>query len=99
MGTQRDCIAMTLTLTNSPELNHPGKPTAGSQNSEKNAGESPRSNPACMEVNVTLRSLPDPVGQPIREEGKTVIVFDNGAVLRITNNLPLGQAVILSNPN
>ena len=36
--------------------------------------------------------------QPIREEGKTVIVFDNGAVLRSTQNLPVGQTVILSNP-
>jgi protein TonB len=37
--------------------------------------------------------------QPIREEGRTVIVFDNGAVLRCKNNLPLGQTVILSNPS
>ena len=37
--------------------------------------------------------------QPIREEGRTVIVFDNGAVLRSTNNMPVGQTVILSNPN
>ena len=37
--------------------------------------------------------------QPIREEGRTVIVFDNGAVLRSTNNMPVGLTVILSNPN
>src|SRR4029077_977860 len=56
----------------------------------------------CLEVAVTIRSLPTEAGaltQPIREEGRTVIVFDNGAVLRSTNNLPIGQTVILSNPN
>src|SRR4029077_5815108 len=55
----------------------------------------------CLEVAVTIRSLPTEAGaltQPIREEGRTVIVFDNGAVLRSTNNLPIGQSVILSNP-
>lgn len=73
-----------------------------SQNPEKNSGPSSRSNPACLEINVTLRSLPSEAGGPepsIREEGKTVIVFDNGAVLRIGHNLPVGQTVILSNPN
>jgi TonB family protein len=94
---------MTLTIKNSPELNSPGKPGSPSQNSENNPGApSPRSNPVCLEVNVTLRSLPGEAGspaQPIREEGKTVIVFENGAVLRISNNLPVGQTVILANPN
>src|SRR4029077_6053439 len=56
----------------------------------------------CLEVAVTIRSLPTEAGglaQPIREDGRTVIVFDNGAVLRSTNNLPIGQTVILSNPS
>lgn len=91
---------MTLTAKNSPELNGPGKPGVSSQNSEGNAGQSPRSNPVCLEVNVTIRSLPgEPGGQaaPIREDGRTVIVFDNGAVLRSKNNMPAGQKVILSN--
>jgi periplasmic protein TonB len=91
---------MTLTAKNSPELNGPGKPGAPSQNSEGNAGQSPRSNPVCLEVNVTIRSLPGEAGgqaAPIREDGRTVIVFDNGAVLRSKNNLPAGQKVILSN--
>src|ERR1700693_5726909 len=94
---------MTLTIKNSPEMDTPGKPGAPSQNSENNpGGQSPRSNPVCLEVNISLRSLPSEAGgpaQPIREEGKTVIVFENGAVLRITNNLPVGQTVVLSNPN
>jgi TonB family protein len=55
-----------------------------------------------LEVNVTLRSLPTEASaltQPIREDLKTVIVFDNGAVLRSTNNLPAGMTLILSNSN
>ncbi|HEV7966697.1 MAG TPA: TonB family protein [Candidatus Acidoferrales bacterium] len=93
---------MTLTVKNFPDSNNPGKPGAPSQNSGNNAGESPRRNPVCLEVGVTIRSLPTEAGgltQPIREEGRTVIVFDNGAVLRSANNLPVGQTVILSNPN
>ncbi len=92
---------MTLTTKNSPELNSPGKPGASSQNSEGKAGQSPRSNPVCLEVSITIRSLPAELGgptQPIREDSRTVIVFDNGAVLRSTNNMPIGQTVILSNP-
>ena len=84
---------MTLTIKDSPELNSPGKP-GGLQ--------SPRSNPVCLEVVVTVRSLPGESGnptQPIREEARTVIVFDNGAVLRTISNLPVGQTVIVSNPN
>ena len=93
---------MTLTIKNSPESNNPGKPGAPSQNSGNTAGQSPRSNPVCLEVGITIRSLPTEANgltQPIREEGKTVIVFDNGAVLRTSNNLPIGQSVILSNAN
>ncbi len=83
-------------------MNSPNKPGTSSQGSENKAGQSPRSNPVCLEVGVTIRSLPDQasgVTQPIREEGRTVIVFDNGAVLRSTNNMPVGLTVILSNPN
>ncbi len=93
---------MTLTIKNSPESNSPGKPGTPSQNSENKPGQYPRSNPVCLEVGVTIRSLPTEAGgqaQPIREEGRTVIVFDNGAVLRSANNLPIGQTVILSNPS
>ncbi len=92
---------MTLTNKNSSETNGPGKPGASSQNSENNPGQSPRSSPVCLEVGVTLRSLPTEAGgpaKPIREEGRTVIVFENGAVLRSASNLPVGQTVILSNP-
>ena len=92
---------MTLTTKNSPELNGPGKPGASSQNSAGKAGQSPRSNPVCLEVNVTIRSLPGEASgltQPIREDARTVIVFDNGAVLRSANNMPAGLKVNLSNP-
>lgn len=92
---------MTLTIKNSPELNGSGKPASHSQNSESKSGQSPRSNPVCLEVGVTIRSLPteaDSLTKPIREEGKTVIVFDNGAVLRSANSLPVGRTVVLSNP-
>lgn len=91
---------MTVTIKNAAELNSPGKPGTTSQNSESKPGQSPRSNPVCLEVSVTIRSLPtDPGGltQPTREEAKTVIVFDNGAVIRSTKNMPVGQTVILSN--
>ena len=93
---------MTTTIKNSPELNSPGKPGAPSQNSENKAGLSPRSNPVCLEAIVTIRSLPNEAGaaaQPIREEAKSVIVFDNGAVLRSTLNLPVGLKVTLSSPS
>ena len=82
---------MTVTTKNPSEPDAQNKP-----------GESPRSNPVCLEVNVTLRSLPTEANgltQPIREDLKTVIVFDNGAVLRSTNNLPAGMTLILSNPS
>ena len=101
-GAAHDWNAMTLTIKNSPDSNSPGKPGAPSQNSENNSGQSPRSNPVCLELGVIIRSLPTEANgltQPIREEGRTVIVFDNGAVLRSTNNLPVGQTVIVSNPN
>lgn len=91
---------MTSTIKSSLESNSSGNPGAPSVNSANNPGQSPRSNPVCLDVNVTIRSLPNQAGgvaQPIREEGKTVIVFDNGAVLRSSLNLPAGLTVILSN--
>jgi TonB family protein len=93
---------MTLTIKDSLESASQGKPGTPSQNSENKAGQSTRSNPVCLEVAVTVRSLPGENGDasgscaPIREEGRTVIVFDNGAVLRLSNNLPAAQKVILS---
>ncbi len=93
---------MTLTIKDSPERQIPGKQGVASQNSANKAGESPRSNPVCLEVNVTIRSLPTEAGgltKPIREDVRTVIVFDNGAVLRCMESLPVGLTVILSNAN
>jgi periplasmic protein TonB len=93
---------MTLSIKDSIESASQTKPGRTSQNSENKSGQSPRSNPVCLEVAVTIRSLPGEDGDasgssaPIREEGRTVIVFDNGAVLRLANNLPAGQKVILS---
>ncbi len=82
-------------------LAKPG-PIAGS--SEGNSDQNTRSNPVCLEVAVTIRSLPGErdeassgPAQPTREEARTVIVFDNGAVLRLASHFPTGQAVILSN--
>jgi protein TonB len=97
---------MSLTVKESPELNNPGKPGSSTQNSENKSakpGEAPRPNPVCLEVPVTIRSLPGQndnpslASGPTREEGRTVIVFDNGAVLRLSNTLPAGQTMIVSN--
>ena len=91
---------MAPTIKDSPELNGSNRPGASSQSTENKSSQSARSNPVCLEVGVTIRSLPGEAGgptQPIREEGRTVIVFDNGAVLRSSSNLSAGQKVILSN--
>jgi len=93
---------MTLTVKDSAASANLGKPGTPSQDSENKANQSPRSNPVCLEAGITIRSLPAEAGnsiQPIREEGRTVIVFDNGAVLRSTSNLPPGLTVILSDSN
>jgi TonB family protein len=93
---------MTLTIKDTPAANYPGKQGAPSQNSQNKPGETSRSNPVCLEVSVTIRSLPnDAAGltKPICEEVRTVIVFDNGAVLRCAENLPIGLTLTLSNPN
>jgi protein TonB len=65
--------------------------------------QSSRSNPVCLELIVTIRSLPGEKGdsssaKPVREEARTVIVFDGGAVLRLAASLLPGQSVIVSNP-
>ena len=95
---------MTLTITESLQSNSLAKPGSTHESSESNSIQNPRSNPVCLEVPITIRSLPGEKGEassesakPNREEAKTVIVFDNGAVLRIAGNFPPGQAVILSN--
>src|ERR1700722_634643 len=91
---------MTLTTKDSTQLSKADKPGVPSQNSENKPGQTTRSNPVCLEIEITIRSLPGEAGslsQPIREVGKTVIVFDNGAVIRTATNLPAGLKVILSN--
>jgi len=82
---------MTQTIKDPVEMTNSGKPV-----------DSPRSNPVCLEVGVTIRSLPSEAAgmtKPIREEVRTVIVFDNGAVLRCSENLPIGHMFILSSPS
>jgi len=94
---------MTLTVKDSPTEAGPGKPGSPSQSTVDTSSASTRSNPVCLEVPVVVRSLPGEQGTaggasgPSREEGRTVIVFDNGAVLRISNQLPPGQKLIVSN--
>jgi len=95
---------MTLAIKESSQLNSLAKPGSTPESSESNSIPNPRSNPVCLEVPVTIRSLPGGNGEassesakPNREEARTVIVFDNGAVLRITGNFPPGQTVIVSN--
>ena len=77
----------------------------GSSESNSNHNTNTRSNPVCLEVAVTIRSLPGEQGEassgpakPTQEEARTVIVFENGAVLRLAGNFPPGQAVTVSNP-
>jgi periplasmic protein TonB len=95
---------MTLTIKDSPEATGPSKPGSSGQSPQNKPGQSARSNPVCLEVPVLVRSLPagennnaSGSASPIREEGRSVIVFENGGVLRLANPLPTGQTVILSN--
>lgn len=81
------------------------KPGSSTVASEGKLNQNPRSNPVCLELAVTIRTVPEEGVEPsqglasfTREEARTVIVFDNGAVLRLATNIPPGQAVILSNP-
>jgi TonB family protein len=93
---------MTLTTKDAPGISSSGKQGSASQNSESGTGESPRTNPVCLDVAVTIRSLPNEanaLSKAIREEVRTVIVFDNGAVIRCAESLPVGYTVILTNSN
>ena len=96
---------MTLTIKEFSPLDNLTKPGSTAGSSESNSEHTTRSNPVCLEVSVTIRSLPGDKGdappgppKPAREEARTVIVFDNGAVLRVSGNFPPGQAVIVTNP-
>jgi protein TonB len=95
---------MTLAIEVSSPLNSLTKLGPAGESAESNSDQNTRSNPVCLEVAVTIRSLPGEQGeassgpaQPTREEARTVIVFDNGAVLRLASHFPTGQTVILSN--
>jgi protein TonB len=95
---------MTLAIEESLSLDNLTKPAPIAGGSESNSEQNLRSNPVCLEVVVTIRSLPGEKDEassgpakPTWEEARTVIVFDNGAVLRLASHFPVGQAVILSN--
>ena len=95
---------MTLAIEVSSPLNSLTKLGPAGESADSNSDQNTRSNPVCLEVAVTIRSLPGEQGeassgpaQPTREEARTVIVFDNGAVLRLASHFPTGQTVILSN--
>src|SRR3982075_1974336 len=95
---------MTLAIEVSSPLNSLTKLGPAGESAESNSEQNTLSNPVCLEVAVTIRSLPGEKGeasagpaQPTREEARTVIVFDNGAVLRLASHFPAGQTVILSN--
>ena len=95
---------MTLAIEVSSPLNGLTKLGPAGESAESNSEQNTRSNPVCLEIAVTIRSLPGEKGeasagpaQPTREEARTVIVFDNGAVLRLASHFPAGQTVILSN--
>src|SRR6266550_3126439 len=95
---------MTLAIEVSSPLNGLTKLGPAGESAESNSEQNTRSNPVLVEMAVTIRSLPGEKGeapagpaQPTREEARTVIVFDNGAVLRLASHFPTGQTVILSN--
>jgi TonB family protein len=95
---------MTLLTEGSPDLDSPASGGVSSQASGSTSGGSPRSNPVCLDVPVAIRSLPADKSNsssgpaaPFSEEARTVIVFENGAVLRVSGNLPVGQEVVVSN--
>src|SRR5260370_11727728 len=98
---------MTLMIKESSPVDNLTKPSSntGSSESNSNHNANTRSNPVCLEVAVTIRSLPDEKGEassgpakPTQEDARTVIVFENGAVLRLSGNFPPGPAVTVSNP-
>jgi hypothetical protein len=95
---------MTLKLNDPPELATPAKPDSAPVNSGSVPAQSSRSNPVCLEVPVTVRRLPSveqsgatSLAKPVPEEARTVIVFENGAVLRLASTLPAGTPVTLTN--
>jgi len=94
---------MTLSIKERAVSDSQVKDAKSPVNSGGKAELNPRSNPVCLEVGVTIRSLPGAAGAdagaalPVREESRTVIVFDNGAVLRLSQNLPPGQTILLAN--
>jgi protein TonB len=93
---------MTTSIKNSAGATNMDKQGSRPQESAAKPPESARSNPVCLELSVTIRSLPTEnasLTQPVRLDGRTVIVFDNGAVLRCAEKLPVGQSFVLSNPN
>ena len=89
---------MTLSIKERPESDSLAKPSLSPDNSGSASQQNSRSNPVCLEVAVTVRGLPGAgAATPAREESRTVIVFDNGAVLRLSQILAPGQSMILSN--
>jgi len=94
---------MPSTIKEPFELENLAKPDSHPGSPDQKQERSSRSNPVCLEVPVTIRSLPSESGAksgsggPVREEARTVIVFESGAVLRLSSKLPAGQSVIVSN--
>ena len=95
---------MALKLNDPPELTTPAKSDSAPVNPGSAPAQSSRSNPVCLEVPVTVRRVASgeqsgasALAQPAPEEGRTVIVFENGAVLRLASSLPAGTAVSLTN--
>ena len=95
---------MALNLKDSLNLETADPSRPSSANSGLGTAQPPRSNPVCLEVPVSFRRLSSGPGggaigseQPDREEAKTVIVFENGAVLRVASDLPPDTHLILTN--
>ena len=95
---------MVLKLNDPPELTTPAKSDSAHVNPGSAPAQSSRSSPVCLELPVTVRRLPtgehsggSALAKPAPEEGRTVIVFENGAVLRLASSLPAGTAVSLTN--
>lgn len=95
---------MALNLKDSLNLETTDPSTPSSPNSGLGTAQPPRSNPVCLEVPVSFRRLSSGPGggatgseQPDREEAKTVIVFESGAVLRVASDLPPDTPLLLTN--
>jgi periplasmic protein TonB len=75
------------------------KMTTQDSHSGNGGGKSPQDshrNPVCLEVTVGVRNMP---AGPALVEGRTVIVFEAGAVIRLEGNPPVGQLLVLINPH